>query len=476
MRTELIARLQGVSVARAARQVLGNIHLEIFAGDRIFISGENGAGKTSLLYLLAARLHPWQNAGQREFPWLAEHETLFHLRRHVALISRDEQLRLQKLYAQITVIDFLLGHADGDDFVYRDLMPEDKQRAEAAIERWQLQALAGRRLKTLSLGEMRLTTIARADMFQRRLYLLDEVLNSLSENVAERVTRWISEISESASLLMTGHVPNRAWLSSVTRRLHVQDGAVSEMPVKSEAATATPETQPLQEHRPGAALLVRCEGADFYHDFQLIFKDLSFRLSAGERILLTGANGSGKTTLLRILHGDFRPAWQSGVLEFENALTHNARRELWQKVQLVAAAHFDYFLPGMTVTEVLASRLSGSIYEYESTLPESVAPVIQAFAVNALLERKFATLSEGEKTRVLLARAFLEAAPVYLIDEGFMALSDRFFSEALAYLNALPEAATVVIAANERIHELKGGLHFKLAHWQLAGGRLTIQS
>jgi ABC-type molybdenum transport system ATPase subunit/photorepair protein PhrA len=147
MRHELIARLIGVSVARAARRVLADIHLEILAGDRIYVSGDNGAGKTSLLYLLAGRLHPWQNAGQREFPWLAEHETLFHLRRHVALISRDEQLRLQKLYVQHTVREFLLGHADGDDFLYRDVKTEDKLRAEAAIERWQLQALVGRRLK-----------------------------------------------------------------------------------------------------------------------------------------------------------------------------------------------------------------------------------------------------------------------------------------------------------------------------------------
>jgi ABC-type molybdenum transport system ATPase subunit/photorepair protein PhrA len=473
MRHELIARLIGVSVARAARRVLADIHLEILAGDRIYVSGDNGAGKTSLLYLLAGRLHPWQNAGQREFPWLAEHETLFHLRRHVALISRDEQLRLQKLYVQHTVREFLLGHADGDDFLYRDVKTEDKLRAEAAIERWQLQALVGRRLKTLSLGEMRLATIARADMFERRLYLLDEVLNSLSENVAERVTRWISEISESASLLMTGHVPDRAWLTPVNRQLHVENGVVSERAITRPAAEDKFHARTVESKQADAAMLVHCKGADFYHDFNLIFKDLSFTLHEGDRILLTGPNGSGKTTLLRILHGDFRPAWQSGVLEFKGALAHAARRELWQKVQLVAAAHFDYFLPDMSVAEVLASRLSGSLYEYENTLPQHVSPVLSAFTIDVLLDRRFTALSEGEKTRVLLARAFLEPAPVYLIDEGFMALSDRYFSQALAYLNALPDAATVVIAANERIHELKAGLGFKLADWQLAHGRLT---
>ncbi len=473
MRGPLIARLSQVSVARAGNKVLQSLNLEVHGGDRIYVRGENGAGKSTLLALLAGRLHPWQNAGERDFPWLAAHESLFHLRRHVTLVGRDEQLRLQKLYAQQTVADLLLGHCDGDDFLYRDATSRDHERVDGLVARWQLDSLAERRLKTLSLGEMRLVTIARADMFARRLYLLDEVLNSLSEDIAAHVIDWMYNLSPAAAVLFTGHGAAPRLQQLATRNWQVSAGSVTEQETAASPGGYSSEIFSAPESREGSAVIVHSDNADFYHDFKQIFQGLTFELKAGDRILLTGPNGSGKTTLLRILHGDFRPAWQRGHLNFLHSLEHHTRHDLWQKVQFVAAAHFDYFLPEMTVQNVFASRISGSLYRYADSLPDATHAVIAAFDLNNFLGRPFTRLSEGEKTRVLLARAFLEPAPVYLIDEGFMALSERYFAAALRYLNSLPAEAAIVIAANERIGELHAGLSFRLSEWQLDRGRLT---
>jgi hypothetical protein len=71
-------------------------------------------------------------------------------------------------------------------------------------------------------------------------------------------------------------------------------------------------------------------------------------------------------------------------------------------------------------------------------------------------------------------RAFLAPAPVYLIDEGFMALSGRYFDLVTQYLNALAPEAVVVIAANERITALQARLEFPLRRWYMERGRLTI--
>ncbi len=475
MRDRLIAHLAGVSVARAAKVILQNVDLTLRAGDRIFVSGENGAGKTSLLYLLAGRLHPYENRGEREYPWLGSNESLFHLRRHIALVSRDEQLRLQKLHAHSSVADFLLAHLGGDDFLYRELTPHDHARVADLLTTWQLTALAGRFVRTLSLGEMRLATIVRAALLPRRLYLLDEILSSLSEKVSERVRGWMQNLPAESAVIFTGHGNEAAQALAASRHFHVAAATVRELTPVAEVDSI--DVQTLSSGVTQASdreVLIHCVEAGFYHDFVSIFSGLSFIVTTGDRILLTGPNGSGKTTLLRIMHGDFRPAWQQGTLLFEGLLAHEQRTELWQKVQFVAAAQFSYFPVGMTVRDVLASRLSGSIYIYESELPDSVAPVLTAFEIPPLLHRLFATLSEGEKTRVLIARAFLEPAPVYLIDEGFMALSGRFFTLTQQYLNALPAKATVVIAANERITELRRGLSSALAEWRLAHGQLTI--
>ena len=144
------------------------------------------------------------------------------------------------------------------------------------------------------------------------------------------------------------------------------------------------------------------------------------------------------------------------------------KSQLWQKVQLVAAAHFTYYPVFMSVQDVLVSRYSGSIYHYPDTLPDEASAMIDEFSLRDFLPRPFHALSEGEKTRVLFARAFLFAASVYLIDEGFIALSHPHFLSAIAHINRLPRQAAVVIAANERIAELKNLLRIRPSSWELS--------
>lgn len=485
-----LVTLENVTVARGGKPVLKDVSFTAFARERIFISGENGAGKSSLLMLLAGKLHPYNNAGRRSYAWdNATGEGFREARKFTALVSREEQLRLQGIHAGSTVSEFLTGHLDGQDFLYRQSTPAESERIATLICKFSLESIQERKLRTLSLGEMRLCLIAKADLHPRKLYLFDEIFSSLSASVAARVTGWIRRLGPDAAIVMTGHDPDRVGEISYTDRYIVSDGEIrlSKGTFSNEIPLALTQAQ---TNEPGH-ILIESRSADYYHDFTRIFEDLSFTLRAGDRVLLTGPNGSGKTTLLRIMHGDFYPAWRmdapgsteprmavrrpwdSGTLTFSHELFHEQKSQLWSKVQFIAAAHFSYYPVDMKVREVLSSRYSGSIYDYPPELPVTSALTISNFALGDFLERKFIDLSEGEKTRVLLARAFLKSAPVYLIDEGFIALSARYFAAAVNYLNTLPVSATIVIAANERLNELKRHLNFALADWRLSDGQLT---
>jgi len=467
-----VVRLENVTVARAGKAVLRAVNFSARPGARIFIGGENGAGKSSLLALLAGKLYPFNNEGRRSYAWDSENENFRQARRHIAFVGREEQNRLQAIHATSTVAEFLAGHLEGEDFLYRESLPADATRVNEVVQEFGLAHLAGRTLRTLSLGEMRLALVARMGLHTRRLYLFDEVFSSLSPVVAERIAVWIQRLPATAAVILTGHDDERMTQFVYTDRYIVKEGKIQRAePLRFAAEVNPPAAQ--KQSPPKGEILVEAETADFYHDFQRIFEGLSFHVFAGDRILLTGANGSGKSTLLRILHGDFYPAWGKGYLRFTGSLRHERKVELWNKVQMIAASHFTYYPRRMTVGEVLASRYSGSIYEYPGTLPAMAQPVIDAFAVHSFQQRLFSELSEGEKTRVLFARAFLEPAPVYLIDEGFIALSARSFEAVVGYLNRLPGESVVVIAANERIALLKDRLAFDIKEWQLADGRLA---
>lgn len=467
-----LVSLDQVSVSRAGHAVLREINLSLAAGDRIFLRGENGAGKSSLILLIAGRLHPYNNLGTRSYAWDSSVGMDFrNTRKYIGLVSREEQHRLLAIHGKSSVTEFLLGHLDGQDFIYRDIFPAERNLVDQTLEQFRLGALASRLLRTLSVGEMRLALVARAGMHSRKIYLLDEIFSGLSEQVAQRITDWIRHLPHEAAVIMTGHAEEYLQNLNFTGQYMVEGGSLRFSQVNPLGHGIRKSARKINPQR--GDLLIDAENADFYHDFTRIFEKLSFQIRGGDRVLVTGANGSGKTTLLRIMHGDFYPAWQQGRLQFLGRLQHEQKMELWSRVQLVSAAHFSYYPLQMRAIDVLASRYSGSIYEYPEKLPTSADPIIAEFSLGDFLDRSFAKLSEGEKTRILLARAFLLPAPVYLIDEGFMALSANYFARAIGYLNALPGEAVVVIAANERIQELRDILEITPQEWHISAGRLA---
>ncbi|MBL8032900.1 MAG: ATP-binding cassette domain-containing protein [Leptospiraceae bacterium] len=470
----MIVSLRNASAYRSGRPVLSGIDLTLCAGDRIFVSGENGAGKSTLLALLAARLHPFGSEGRRDYAWdHLQGEDFRSSRKYIAYVSREEQHRAQNIHAGSTLREFLIAHSDGADFLYREIRDEDRDRVQHLLSAWNTDHLSDRKLRTLSFGEMRLALMLRAMSFARRLYVFDEPFTSLSPQVLERVIDALKTISQQSALIMTGHDDERVARLQFTGVLHIAAGRVHERRKSGISFSFQKSADGAALQRSSGETLIRCRGANFYHDFNRIFTDLSFTLSTGARIVLTGENGSGKSTLLRIMHGDFYPEFGSGSLEFVGPLAHSHKAELWNRVQIVAASQFTYFPSYMSVLNVLATRLSGSLYEYPEQLGAEALRVAEDFSVANFLSRRFAELSEGEKTRVLMTRAFLLPAPVYLIDEGFVALSETNFKAALEHLTGLASEAAVVIAANERIGAVAHGLKTTVTRWHIADGRLT---
>ena len=142
---------------------------------------------------------------------------------------------------------------------------------------------------------------------------------------------------------------------------------------------------------------------------RVIVDGLSFRLSGGSALLLTGANGSGKTTLLRALAGFLRPA--SGFVRLKNA---DEEREPGEHMHFVG--HLDGIKSHLTVQENLgfwAAYLDGG---------GDVAAALDAFALTGLADIPAGYLSAGQKRRLALARLAAAKRPVWLLDEPTVSL------------------------------------------------------
>ena len=129
--------------------------------------------------------------------------------------------------------------------------------------------------------------------------------------------------------------------------------------------------------------------------FDNIFENVNFTIDTDWRLGFIGRNGRGKTTFLRLLTGDYA---------YEGSIT--------------ASVHFDYFPftvtnESLTAAEILLN-VSG-IAEYDFWRAERELGLLGVD--ESVLPRPFATLSNGEKTKLLLAALFLKENNFLLIDE-----------------------------------------------------------
>jgi heme exporter protein A len=156
---------------------------------------------------------------------------------------------------------------------------------------------------------------------------------------------------------------------------------------------------------------------------RVVFANLSFSLSPGEALLLTGANGAGKSTLLRLLAGLVPPAEGSLLWHGSDALADGPAHA----ARLRYLAHADALKPGLTLEENLAfwSRLWGG----------EVGRALAAVGLEGLGHLPARMLSAGQKRRAALARLALAPVPLWLLDEpsvGLDAASIGLFGTLLA--------------------------------------------
>lgn len=152
-------------------------------------------------------------------------------------------------------------------------------------------------------------------------------------------------------------------------------------------------------------------------DELLLHHSLNLELMPGELICLLGPNGAGKSTLLRTILGFEKPF--SGKIYFDNILSEKlAIREKAKLVSVVLTDKVDDAY--LTAYEVV---LSGR-YPYGSFLKKlekedktKVAEAIELIGISGFSKKYFHQLSDGEKQKVMIARAIAQDTPLIFFDE-----------------------------------------------------------
>lgn len=185
------------------------------------------------------------------------------------------------------------------------------------------------------------------------------------------------------------------------------------------------------------------------YDKHIVQRDLSFSLQVGEMVCMLGPNGCGKSTLLRTLAG-LLPALSGSF-----TLAH-IQDAIDQKPQTALVLTERLSVENTTVHDVVAmgrypytSFLGGLTPEDEAIISESLNAV--GFADLSTLQSKFSAHSDGEKQRILIAKAIAQQTPIILLDEptAHLDLPNRIRILQLLRKLAHTQKKTILISTHE---------------------------
>lgn len=197
---------------------------------------------------------------------------------------------------------------------------------------------------------------------------------------------------------------------------------------------------------------IRTEGFAVGYGRRVVVGEISLTVEPGKILTLIGPNGSGKSTILKSITRQLAP--MGGVVYLDGAPMHTMK-------ELEVARHLSMVMTERIRPEFMTCKdvVATGRYPYTGRLGilsrEDWAAVEEAMGLvcaQEVADRDFLKVSDGQKQRVMLARAICQDAPVLVLDEPTSYLDMRFKLDILASIRRLVREKDLAVILS--LHEL----------------------
>jgi ATP-binding cassette, sub-family E, member 1 len=379
-------------------------------GSVVGLLGPNGVGKSTALEILGGRLKPNLGAFDRERGW----DEIVREFRGTAAQNYLERLREGNVRSAFKPqrVDRLPEEYDGS---VRALLEtrDERDAADAVVERLELGGLLEREVDELSGGELQRVAIAATVVADAETYLIDEPSSYLDVGQRLSVARLLEALADERRVVVVDH--DLVTLDLMADAVHLLYGEPGGFGVVSRPlSTRRGINQFLEGYLRDENVRIREDAVDFLRrsdrsavdgepvaEFPTLtkeFRSFSLRTEAGtiypEEVLgILGRNGLGKTTFAKMIAGVVEP--DGGTVERGVRISY--------KPQHVAPSFEG------TVRELFGAEVDVRARRF--------GRLERSFDVEPLYERGVDELSGGELQRVSIALALARNADVYLLDE-----------------------------------------------------------
>lgn len=212
----------------------------------------------------------------------------------------------------------------------------------------------------------------------------------------------------------------------------------------------------------------------FERDGIEILRDVALTIERGQSWAILGANGSGKTSLVRILAGVEWPS-RGSVEVLGERFGRVDLRALRKRIGFASAAFGEGFPARGDALSVVLSGFDASVGLWRPPTDDEIARARRALddvGAARLAARQTGVLSQGERQRVLVARALVHRPALLVLDEpcaGLDPLARERLLDDLGRLAALPDAPTIAVVTHH-VEEIASWVSHALL---LAAGRVV---
>lgn len=201
-----------------------------------------------------------------------------------------------------------------------------------------------------------------------------------------------------------------------------------------------------------------------------ILSDINQTIESGQLVCLLGANGVGKSTILRTIAG-FQPPLCGTILLNEQDMSSFSTAQRSKAISVVLTERVE--VPCMSVVDLIGMGRSpytgffGTLTKEDKNI---IYEAIDMVGISHLATRTFDTLSDGERQKVLLAKALAQQTPVILLDEPTAFLDFHAKVSTLRLLLRLAHETNKTILLST--HDVEMAIQLSDALWIVQNGEI----
>jgi len=196
-------------------------------------------------------------------------------------------------------------------------------------------------------------------------------------------------------------------------------------------------------------MIIDMKNVSWQRGDQWILNNISWQVKEKEHCCLLGLNGSGKTTLLNMINGYLWPS-KGEINVLGNKFGHVNLRELRKSIGWVSSSLQQQLHEDENIQDIVVSGKFASIGIYDRIAAEDYEKaneLLTMLGCDYLKNKSYRTLSQGEKQRILIARALMANPKLLILDEpctGLDLLAREHLLHMISTLTQNPDTPTII--------------------------------